>query len=299
MIKLPYDKNRDYDVGVDNIIWSSVERWITKGDDDYMVLCVGNKGTGKSRLMLHFMEKYLGAEADVKYLGLKKGDFITALYHAKNRPLPRFCGNDEANIGKRDAMTRYVKEINDTYMAIRGLNIFHFWCNPSLDMMDKPIIEEIGVKGVIYIPRKTPVLRYYFYFTKKAILQILEKYKNLKLETIHKVRKEYAYYRGWFKDYNGFLLKPYLDKKSRRMNEKIDAMYSKYGLQEDMITTAEMARKLNIHYTTLDRHADKALSEGLLKENQVIITGAGRRVYSPECIKIFQEIGRRKYEKKI
>jgi len=228
MIRVKYNSERQYDSGFDYVL-SQISDSIKNKDDDMLLMCVGDPGTGKTSLGLYAMEKYMGDRCDVKYIGLTREDFAGALKLAKDDPMPRFCMNDEANISKRDSLTKFNKDMIDLYYSIRGLQIFHWWNNPSLDMIDKPFIEE-RISGVIFIFTKTVNKpRLYYYFTKQKLLAMLEKYGNLKLTTIKKIAKKYAFYRGWFRPYNGPLWEPYMVKKRSRMNGKVDDFYMKYS----------------------------------------------------------------------
>ena len=142
MIVAPYDANRKYDIIFENII-NDISQALLEKEDDFLLLCCGSPGTGKSRLMLWGLELCLRENANVKYLGLNRADFADSLNNAKKSVLPRFCSNDEANISKRDSNSTYNKDVIDLYFSIRGLQIFHWWNNPSLDIIDKKFIEDI------------------------------------------------------------------------------------------------------------------------------------------------------------
>jgi len=233
MIKTHYniykDKDRNYDPIFPKII-DSVKEKVSIKDDDVLFLAVGDTGSGKSMLMLHAYEYFAGEHADIKYIGFTREDFADSLNECRKLPKGvRFVGNDEANINKREALTKWNRELLDLYYSIRGLNIFHWWSNPSVDMIDKPFIKD-RVKGLFLITTKDiNKPRIYFYFKKSKLLQIYEKYGNLDIKTIKKVRGAYASYRGWFKDYTGFLKQDYLNKKNPRMVDKVRDFVLKYG----------------------------------------------------------------------
>lgn len=229
MIKAKYDSERDYDE-ILSILIKKIKSKVSDKDDDFLLLAVGDTGSGKSMLMLHAYNEYAGEDADIKYIGFTREDFAESLNEARKLPKGiRFVGNDEANINKRDALTKWNKDLLDMYYSIRGLNIFHWWSNPSVDMIDKPFLKD-RVKGMFLITTKsTDRPRIYYYFEKARLLQIYEKYGNLDIKTIRKVRKKYSLYRGWFKDYKGFLKQPYLDKKNPRMVDKVKDFLLKYG----------------------------------------------------------------------
>lgn len=293
MFTAKYDGTRKYDEVLDKVLASIDDALHTKGDD-FLLLCCGTTGTGKSMLMLHALDKFLGKEAEVKYIGLNRHDFAKALDNATEKPLPRFCANDEANISKRDSLTKYNKDMLDLYFSIRGLNIFHWWNNPSLDMLDKAFIEE-RIKGVIFITTKDiDRPRIYYYFRKIDLLKIWRKYGNLKLDLLKKVRKKYAYYRGWFKDYKGHLLQPYLAKKDYRMLEKVKEFSKKYGKREDLITRTEIRDMLQVSDITIRKYQDEMLEKGILKDEDVIRTTSGRVKFSKKFLLVFEEFSKKK-----
>ena len=229
MIKTKYDKNRAYDSMLSKLIVSIKDK-ITRKDDDFLVLAIGDTGSGKSMLMLHVYDEFAGDEACIDQVSFTKDGFADslnlALRHDKGI---RFVGNDEANVSKRDALSKFNKDLLDLYYSIRGLNIFHWWSNPSVDMIDKPFIKD-RVKGLFLITTKSMDRpRVYYYFKKDKLLQVYEKYKNLDIKTLRSVRKRYSFYKGWFRDYNGRLKQAYLDKKNPRMVDKVKEFLNKYG----------------------------------------------------------------------
>lgn len=297
-MKTLYDKNANFDAGLKFVI-KSVRDSLEKNDDDFLLMAVGETGTGKSVLMLHAMEHYLAEDASVDYIGLNKESFATALKLCKEKERPRFCANDEANISKRDSLTKYNKAVIDLYLSIRGLNIFHWWNNPSLDMIDKHFIEE-KIKGVIYIvtkDRDRP--RVYYYFRKKDLLKLWDKYGNLKLQTLKKYRKEYAYYKGWFRDYTGFLKKDYLEKKNQRMSDKVDEFFDNYGEENtSLLTKSKIAKKMNITAQSIYNYTKALIKSGELVEGRDYVKENYGQIKYNECaITIFQEEAKRRRKK--
>jgi len=301
---MPYDKERKFDMGLDFVI-NTVKKTIEDKDDDFLLLVCGFRGTGKTTLGLHIMDAYLKDEASVDYIGLNPSDFATALKKASDKPLPRLCNNDEANISKRDSQRRYNKDLLDLYYSIRGKQIFHIWNNPSLDIIDKKFIEDV-IKGVIFVASKEiNKLRIYYYFRKIDIIRLWEKYENLNIRTIKKVRKEYAYFRGWFKNYDGKLSKPYLEKKDKRMTEKVDGFFENYGNKEDLSPTKgyyklwEVKELVGVSGQTLDKYFNKLKSENKLKPEDFILPPNGRRLYHENLIEVFKGMLKKNVAKKI
>lgn len=270
MILLPYDKNRKYDIGLSKVL-HSVTNVLDNKDDDFLILCTGDTGTGKTTLMFHAYEEYAGiANVSVEQVALTRQDFASALKYTTEHKLHRFVGYDEANISKRDALTKWNKAIIDLYYSIRGLKIFHWWNNPSLDMIDKPFIEE-RVKGVIFIFTKDVKRpRLYLYFTKNGILNLLEKHGNLKHRTLKKYGEKYAWYRGWFKAYNGVLLESYKSKKQDRMEQKVDDFYKEFALDNNA-TLHGIARSIGISENTAKKYYLLGVETKQLKEGEDFI----------------------------
>lgn len=260
MIKAPYIAGRRVDPMFEQVI-TTVRTNIHKKDDDFMIMCGGSTGTGKSSLMFHAYEAY-DEQPSINHIGVNQKTFATALKNAKEQSSNRFCANDEANISKRGHATRWNKELLDLYFSIRGLQIFHWWNNPSLEIIDKPFIEE-RIKGFIYIYTKDMnIPRQYYYFRRDDLLKLYLKHGNLKLQTLRKHGKRYAYYQGWFRKYNGSLWKPYLELKDLRMGERVEDFYFEFG--DEVYNMTALAKLLGVSDQTIRRHRDKLTSEDKL-----------------------------------
>ena len=223
-----------------------IKKRVRDDDDDFLMLCVGETGTGKSNIMLEAMELY-NPELSVDYVGLDPKDHATALNAAKNYKGLRFCALDEADVQKRNAITKYNKRLISLYSAIRGLNIFHWWNNPSLDMIDKFFVKE-KINAVMYIFTRGKPLRYYYLFRKEAIVKILEKEKgSLTLKMLRKHKKE-ALFMGWFKQYEGELLEPYMEKKKARMEVHVENFFEEFA-DDDKQRICDIAKDIKMSRT--------------------------------------------------
>lgn len=259
MIKMPYKPNQPFDDGFRFVI-KAARKAIEEKNDDFLVIGVGFTGSGKSNQLLEGYEEFAGEEATVEQIALTRRDFATSLKRAKESKTARFVGYDEANVNKRDSLTKWNKKVLDLYWSIRGLRIFHWWCNPSLDFIDKPFIEE-RIKGVFFVFTKDVKRpRLYYYFRKKDILAVYEKAGDLKLKTLKKYGKKYAYYRGWFRPYKGRLLEDYLKKKEDRMEEKVEEFFDEYG--GDIKNMTDTAKDMNLSLRTINRYAKYGVANG-------------------------------------
>jgi hypothetical protein len=272
-------------------------------DDDALILTIGDTGTGKSVLNLHLGSLIAPDDFSIDCISLDRETFADTMNYVKTIEGIRVANNDEANVNRRDSLSKFNKDILNLYLSIRGLNIIHLWCNPSIDLIDKAFVKE-RIEGVLFITTKsidTP--RIYYYFPKSSILQILEKYKNLELRTLKKVRKKYAAYRGWFKDYDGPLMQQYKNKKKRRMSNVVDEFFEKYGTKKEnqiYLDVAKSARKMNISRQLLDEYKKILVTEesNLKLTEDYIIGGTGLIKFNSASLdKILEEINRIKKNK--
>ena len=164
-------------------------------------------------------------------------------------------------------------------------------------MIDKPFIKD-RLKGCFLITTKSiDKPRIYYYFDQNGLLRILDKYKNLDFKTIRKVRKKYAVYKGWFRDYKGPLRQPYLNKKNPRMHEKVDEFFAKYGakynLDNGKVLTAGKLKDLTYYSTT---HIQRLVGQGVLVGGVDYEVGSmPRRFFEHSILKIYdhqKELGR-------
>jgi ABC-type dipeptide/oligopeptide/nickel transport system ATPase component len=235
-------------------------------DDDVMLLIVGETGTCKSAFALH-LGSLIGKENfTIDNVSIDKETFPGMLSHVKQIRHPRVAVNDEANINRRNALTKYNKNVLEVYLAIRGFNIVHLWNNPSLEILDRPFVEE-RINGVILITTKSKDKpRIYYYFPKAGIIKILDKYKNLKIPTLKKVRRKYAAFRGWFRDYNGDLKEAYLKKKNERMNAVVDNFFDQHGEKDEYTYKGtDIARELGMNPNTMSKRAKQLVERGIWK----------------------------------
>lgn len=290
MIKSPYIKGEGLDP-VSKKVFSKIGERIDENNDDGLILCTGTPGTGKSSLMMWCMESYDPEGASVEEIGLNIAQHAQALKYAALKPNKKFCAFDEANVSRRNAMTKHNRDIIELYYSNRGDNMLHWWNNPSAEMLDKALIEE-RIKGIIIIATKSKTKpRLFYYFTKKTILDILETNRNLKHRTLMN-NKEKAFYRGWFKKYDGKLWQPYLDKKEVHRNEVRDNYIEEYGTAMQL-TQAVIAKRLKIANSTTQRYHNNLLEKGLIEEGKhFIVTGTGQRKYTEESIDLFKQHGK-------
>jgi len=269
MFKAPFVEGRDYDEAIEKIILGIRDR-IDEKDDDFIIFCTGTTGTGKSHLSLHGAELYDPEGCDIKYFGLNKKDHAVALNEAAKKKNKRYCVYDEANVSRRSHSSTYNKDLMELYFQIRGLRIFHWWSNPSADILDKPFIQE-RIKGLVFIYTKsTNRPRSYYYFTKTALLEIWAKEKRLSHDILDK-HCEKAMFRGWFKAYQGKLLEPYNNKKEDKMLFAIEKFFNAYGKvdsKEKLFGSIAAGKVLHIAPDTLNKYEYYLHKAGVMNEGE-------------------------------
>jgi len=273
-----YWRSNDYDDQFPLLV-GNINKRISSNDDDFLMMCVGETGTGKSALTMHAYELYDPENASVSFIGLDPQSHAQALKRASVYKGKRFCAMDEANVQRRNATTKYNKSLIDLFFAIRGKGIFHWWNNPSLDVIDRILVEE-KINGIIYIYTKDKDKpRSYYYFTKKSILKMLEKNKGkITLKQLSEQANEFAMYRGWFKKYDGDLLTEYNKVKDERMTVKIENFFDLFGT-EDTITSADAAKQLGVSSGTITNYKKSLLKSDEIEEGVHYKVNAARKFF--------------------
>jgi len=288
--KAPYDnwQNMNYDLYLKEFVRQVKNDVLKDRNDDYLLIITGLTGTGKSNLMLWIYEEFDLEGCSINYITLNRTDFANSLDLVNKKEGLKFLAYDEANVSKRDAMTSFNKDLIDVYFSIRESNIFHVWCNPSVEMIDKPFIKE-RVKGLILIFDKSLHRRVYYFFKSETLIKIYEFYNNLDINNLIKSKK-FAYFRGWFKPYSGKLLKDYLDKKRGRIVDKVSDFKERWGSSDldGRISRKEMAKIIGCCYNTIINYENTLLSQGVLVEGvNVFSSASGNRSYLSETKSLF------------
>lgn len=296
MIGEPYRTIKPYGEYFERMILK-IREHIENNDDDYLLLMAGKTGTGKSTQGLHALDIYLSVEKleQLKYnlVSQSKETFATNQHIISTSSKPRALIFDEANVSKRQAMTRFNNDLLDLYYANRGLNIFHIWCNPSMDIIDLPFIEE-RINGVLYFPesnksaRKVMIreeidsFRHYYYFNKDDIKKIYLKEGKLTNDILHKHKKKCRFL-GWFNKYRGCLKEVYLLGKDDRMKEKASTFRDRYG-QDDLIDRGSVIKILGVNVNTVSKYMCK-----LQVEQDYVVTVSGRYKFTKVGIEHLKE----------
>lgn len=276
--KMPYEPGQPFDKGLRTVLDWIRDHIIGRNDDDWLMLCVGSVGTGKSRLMLSCYEYFDPEGCDISYVGINREDHAKALKKASDKPKRRFCGYDELNISRRNVNEEYARDLLQAFNEIRGKNMFHWWNNPTLQLIDRIFIQE-RIRGLVFIYTKEKNRpRRYFYFRRKELLRVYDDYKgNLSQDTLRKAgRKGYAWFQGWFRDYDGRMLDEYMSLKAQKMDDTIENFAEKWG-SGAKFTYAEAARKLGVSADTVKNKIMVFSRDGRLSDGRDYVRdGLGR-----------------------
>lgn len=284
-----YQKGNDYDNYFVKLI-RGIKKKIVENNDDFLLVCVGVTGSGKSNLSLHGYELYDADNMSINNIAFKESDFADRLEYVSKQEHLKFLCYDEANVNKRNSMKTWNKDLIDIYFSIRGKNILHWWNNPSVEMIDKAFVKE-KINGLIYVATKSKDKpRIYYFFRKEDLLKILYNENDcLTLDKLASNRRN-AFYIGCFKKYKGKLLDAYLCKKEERMDCKITDFKNKYGTKEVLLNASQIARKLNMSNDVVYKLINKYIKEDkLLLNTHYIINGVGQKKFKEEAINLFDK----------
>lgn len=262
MIKIPYKKGAKVDEGIKHVLVPSIKKVTLEQDDNFLLALTGVTGSGKSTLGFHVLDLYVD-EPSIEYVALSRDRFARALKKASDGKLPRYVNYDEADVIKRDAMSKWNKAIIKLYAKIRGKNMFHIWAHPSPEMLDKHQVQEV-VNGLVYIYKKsTP--RMYYYFTKDGLLGVLNDFGNLKEASLKKGASKHASWRGWFEKYEGPLWEEYLELKRGAMEDAIDEFFSDWG-EGKVYNLREASDHFGVSLKTVQRRVNDPMNAGLFSD---------------------------------
>lgn len=179
-------------------------------DTDSIFLVVGLEGSGKSHLVLNFMD-YLNAT--MKNISLDKEDFLKSLSDIEDGSCFQF---DEAGDGlfSRDALSKTNKDLVKTFMVIRAKRLIGFMCLPSFFMLDT-YFRRHRVRGLFYVYQRGRVS----FFDRECIDKII--FKCERYQRIFGVRPIFT---DSFPRYKGRLLEDYNKKKAEKIKTTLKSL---------------------------------------------------------------------------
>lgn len=299
MKKAEYVKGEPYDRRLPVVIGIARRAILNpKRKDDGVFLAVGNTGTGKTHLTLHCVSIFTPTPA-VEQITLTKEDFAKSLKYGLRLPKgERFIAFDESDVGAREAMGRWNRDVIKLYFKIREKGFLHFWNHPSPNNIDREFIRE-RVNGLFLTNDKnTDKPRRYAFFTKERLLDFFEHFGKLTTRNLWKHRQEYAAYQGKFLAYDGPLLKPYNKQKDEGMDTAIDEFVAEWG-GEDVRTynLPKASKTLGVSHSLVKKLTAELVDNGTLSLNE-ITNIAGKYRLTEQHLDLLKDLQQKKREEK-
>jgi len=185
-------------------------------DFDYLLVVVGDTGTGKSMFVLNLLETWYRAILK-KPITLDMVDQVNTSYTGwvkKFQELEAYDMNiyDEGATGldSKQSMSKLSKDLSKLFNVFRCKKFLSVIVLPKFFRLDKYFRED-RVRGLVYVDKRG---RYKFY-TKKG-LQYLNAYNEKR--TFKSMGVARAIHSNTFPDYKGILLEKYLENKEKGVN---------------------------------------------------------------------------------
>jgi hypothetical protein len=214
-----------------------------KKNKDRVVCISGYEGIGKSNLLLHIFhfwyEEILKQKIDenfIKFLASNKKEFVLGL---KSAPPYYMVAHDEAgkDLYNRNSQSNFNKDLNIAYIVIRARKLYTILVIPSLLDLDS-YFRKRRVTALMHVYGEGRVA----YYSKRRLRRLLPamEYNNkmsadpnpLECKDIlgNNILPNFT---DTFTLYEGVLLKKYLERKDKNMDESVDYLVEKYGEDEN------------------------------------------------------------------
>lgn len=295
-VDAPYKWPNPYDDYLQKLILAA-KADMEQVDDDRLYICVGPTGSGKSMLSFHIVHLFAGDSLSLDHLAGTRESFACKVKDATDKfrrnevkGLPLWF--DEADSDNLEQNAKWNKKLFALYMKIRFLRFFHIWCWPSLRSVDRRFVEE-RVNGIFFCYTKEKNKpRRYAYFSKSAILSLIEEEILLNYHNLRKYKDTKATWLGYFRDYNGPLKNEYLASKHQSGYDTVDDFYDLFSnnssksvpndekkesvIAQDNtnkgISLSQVSALLNTSKNTLQKKRNLARVKGIipLKDNYTI-----------------------------
>jgi len=179
-----------------------------RADYDYLLVVVGDTGTGKSMFLLHLLETWYKVVLKDPRFDASYVDRVNTVY---SKWLERFRGlgafemngydEGSTSLDSKDFMTKLSKDISKLFNVFRAKKFFSVIVLPNFFNLNK-YFRENRLRGLVYIPRRGQ----FRLFTKKQINRVNAYFEGKSLKSLD--RSPYVL-RGRFGDYKGVLRKAY------------------------------------------------------------------------------------------
>lgn len=279
------EPGRKYDAAFESLM-KGVRKRQSKGDD-YLLFISGDTGSGKSTLATHALEIVYGPDFDIDQMALSTEEFARALKTAKETD-KKYIVYDEAFVNRRRWNSDTNNSLIELYFKIRAMSIFHIWCNPSVEIIDKVFTKE-RIKALIYVYPSAPNVwpKRYAFIPKDNIIQIITEHKSLEQAVLHKYAHRYARYIGYFAQMSAPIWAKYCKKKDSAVDFAADEFISKFGANDFKYRKSHIAREAGVHARTIEAWFINLQKKGLIEENKHFIHNAnGFALFNKEGLSV-------------
>lgn len=275
MRRCPYVPEALHDEGLSFVV-RSTKKHMVDNEDDTLLVIVGPPGSGKSMLAMHLVSEFTPSPSAEQFALTQE-----SLARAHDRAVKwfhegvpdRYVVYDEADVGRRQSLSEWNKDVLSLYMTNRIFGILHVWCWPSLHLLDQAFVQE-RVNGVFVVLSKERTRpRRYVFFTKSEITKLIEDNVRLTFHNLKKHAPNHAYYLGWFRKYEGPLLEAYRQVKIEAASTISNGFGEKYGQAEKKYSAEKAAKVIGCGRVTMLHALKYALNEGLIGQDAVTIMG--------------------------
>lgn len=252
-----------------------VQRWLNeRREDDGFFFFAGRNNTGKSTLVHHVHTLWTEGRPNPDHCAWDKETYSKVLFQALSEPAvkDRVAHWDEANLSSRAAMTSFNREIMDNFWSNRSQRGLHLWCNPSIEILDKPLVKE-RLSGLFLVHlgqdgRRGFAMRRYSFFTAKSLMELWAKEGSISLQVLEENADRYALWSGWFLRFaDGDFLMKYQERKEQRNLEKSRLLAENHA---GTLSAKEAGKMFGMNPEVVKRHAKKLFAKGVLKEYEII-----------------------------
>jgi hypothetical protein len=252
-------------------VMKAIQHSVLHDDQCCTILCAGVVGSGKSSLGLHAYDIVSEGELKLDNVVMNTEGLARGTRLLKDAP-GTFLNYDEGNVNRRNSTTRFNKAFIDLLFNIRGLNGILWINNPSVQQLDKSLVEDALINAYVFINENR---RSYWWITRDRMLDLYRKYGDLSYDTLMAYGARYAEFEGWFKAFTKPFWGEYTALKRERMVEKVDDFSDEFG-GGVTYSLRSGARKLQIHYNTLHKYLRLMMEDKSIRSNVMASSGRFR-----------------------
>lgn len=239
----------------------------TNNNDHYPLLILGPTNSGKSNLGLWLYE-IVHPHPEIWRVVWTKDEFAKAQARVALENHPRFIMYDELDAESKDAMSGWNKSFKRLFDKVRYSNFF--WClvNPSANYIDKSLILDEVIKGVLVIRDKMKTRpREVILYTQDDLVRMLTDGLPLTLSNLRSknTMRKYGFLLSWFRSYTGVLKEAYDQKKAQRTGDIHEMFAQEYSNEGQTYNLTKAAKHFRVSDKLLRPVVVQAAREGKIR----------------------------------